>query len=144
MPEPTLKKVYVPPPVKRRLRAFAFDPILGRQLESAGVNRITIQVPWESLSPGPVGEYLEVVDIDPASRVLYPPVDLERPELLAQDGLSPSEENPQYHPQMVYAVAMATIPRFEKGLGRRGLWSEPDEKFNGRSCSNFIFNGHYP
>ncbi|MBI5578762.1 MAG: hypothetical protein HY895_06380 [Deltaproteobacteria bacterium] len=81
-------------------------------------------MPWEeNLHPGPVGEYLEVVDVDPASGVAYKPVDLNDPKLLAQVGLAPSEANPQFHQQMVYAVAMATISQFEQALGRVALWS---------------------
>ena len=68
--------------------------------------------------PGPVGEYVEVVDVDPASGVFYYPVELDHPHLLAKDGLSPSESNPQFHQQMVYAVAMTTIQHFERALGR--------------------------
>jgi hypothetical protein len=119
-----------PRPPFRRLRALTFDPSLDLRLESAVVNRLTIQVPWEVnvtgkeiLEPGPVGEYLEVVDIDPASGMVYEPVDLDDPHLLAQDGLSPSPGNPQFHQQMVYAVAMNTIRHFELALGRRALWS---------------------
>src|SRR5262249_42102822 len=36
---------------------------------------------------------------------------------------APSEANPQFHQQMVYAVAMSTIRHFELALGRRALWS---------------------
>jgi hypothetical protein len=79
-------------------------------------------VPWEPLDPGPVGEYLEVIDIDPASGCFYEPVDLDDPRLLAQDGLTPSEGTPQFHQQMVYAVASLTIRNFERALGRRVLW----------------------
>lgn len=75
------------------------------------------------LRPGPVGEYLEVVDFDPASNCFYEPVDLNHPYLLAQDGLAPSQGNPQFHQQMVYAVAMSTIVHFERALGRRALWA---------------------
>ena len=78
---------------------------------------------WESLDPGPVGEYLEVVDIDPASGFAYAPVDLNQPALLSQAGLRPSEANPQFHQQMVYAVAMKTIAHFEQALGRVALWA---------------------
>jgi hypothetical protein len=74
------------------------------------------------LLPGPVGEYLEVVDHDPASNCFYAPVDLNHPHLLAQDGLPPSEGNPQFHQQMVYAVAMTAIGVFEQALGRVALW----------------------
>jgi hypothetical protein len=50
-------------------------------------------------------------------------VDLTDPHLLAQDGLAPSEGNPQFHQQMVYAVAMTTVANFERALGRRALWA---------------------
>ncbi len=53
----------------------------------------------------------------------YLPVDLNHPYILAQDGLDPSGSNPQFHQQMVYAVAMTTIKNFESGLGRPVLWS---------------------
>src|SRR5439155_288095 len=81
-------------------------------------------IPWDDkLQPGPVGEYLEVIDVDPASNRLYDPVDLNEPKLLAQDGWPPSEGNPQFHQQMVYAVAMTTIGHFEEALGRKALWA---------------------
>jgi hypothetical protein len=84
---------------------------------------MTAAVPWEPLSPGPIGEYLEVVDCDPASGCFYAPVDLNTPALLAQDGLEPSEGTPGFHQQMVYAVASTTIHSFESALGRRALWA---------------------
>jgi len=111
------------PPVSRPLRVFAFDPLAGTKLETMGINETTIPVRWESLDPGPVGEYLEVVDIDPASGFAYAPVDLNQPALLSQAGLRPSEANPQFHQQMVYAVAMKTIAHFEQALGRVALWA---------------------
>lgn len=75
------------------------------------------------LRPGPVGEYLEVVDYDPATGCFYDPVDLNDKHLIAEDGLTPSQSNPQFHQQMVYAVAMRTIRNFEHALGRLALWS---------------------
>ncbi|MEZ0215312.1 MAG: hypothetical protein ACAH27_20520, partial [Xanthobacteraceae bacterium] len=41
----------------------------------------------------------------------------------AQDGLAPSEGDPRFHQQMVFAVAMKTIRAFERALGRTVLWS---------------------
>jgi hypothetical protein len=111
------------PPPYRRLRAYAFDPSLATQLDTALINETVLRVPWEPLQPGPVGEYLEVVDYDPASGCFYKPVDLEGPFLLAQDGLAPSEGNPHFHQQMAYAVAMTTVHNFERALGRKALWS---------------------
>jgi hypothetical protein len=120
-----------PRPAFRRLRAYVFDPSLSTRLDTAVINQVTLNVPWEfdrrtdqdCLEPGPVGEYLEVVDFDPASDCFYAPVDLNHPYLLAQDGLAPSEGNPQFHQQMVYAVAMTTIRNFERALGRTVFWA---------------------
>lgn len=97
------------------------------------------RIPWErernweedgkleteaGLLPGPTGDYLEVIDVDPASGCAYEPVDLNDPHLLATNGLPPSEDNPKFHQQMVYAVAMTTIQHFGRALGRQVLWSE--------------------
>src|SRR6266699_1195476 len=118
-------------PPFRRLRAYAFDPSLSTSLENAVINVVTMHILWEVdpetqedvLRTGPVGEYLEVVDFDPASDCFYAPVDLNQPYLLAQDGLPPSEGNPQFHQQMVYVVAMTTIRNFERALGRTAFWA---------------------
>ncbi len=112
-----------PPPPYRRLRAYTFDPSLATQLDTALINQAVLRVPWEDLEPGPVGDYLEVIDYDPASDCFYAPVDLDQPHLLAQDGLPASEGVPQFHQQMVYAVAMTTIRNFERALGRKALWA---------------------
>ncbi|UVK35815.1 hypothetical protein LHFGNBLO_006029 (plasmid) [Mesorhizobium sp. AR10] len=130
-------------PEFRRLRVYAIDPGLAARHETVGLNELTLMVPWESnpiidgvLSGtqmlGPVGNYLEVVDYDPASGCHYAPVDLNETFVLAQDGLSPSELNPQFHQQMVYAVAMTTIDKFERALGRSALWAPrrlPDKSY---------------
>jgi hypothetical protein len=113
-----------PKPTYRLLRGYAFDPSLATRLETALVSEITYQVPWETLDEGPVGEYVEVVDYDPPSQCYYAPVKLDDPAILAQNGLAPSEGNPQFHQQMVYAVAMTTIDRFERALGRKAFWAD--------------------
>jgi hypothetical protein len=118
------RAVELPQPTRRRLLGYAFDPQLSTELESAAINEIVYEVPWEpKLEPGPRGDYLDVIDYDPASGCFYPPVDLNDRALLAQNGLAPSEASPQFHQQMVYAVAMRTIEHFEHALGRRVLWS---------------------
>jgi len=117
------------PPLFRDLRGYALDPSLALQLETAPISEVLFKVPWEPLEPGPVGEYLEVVDFDPAGRCFYEPVDLDDPYLLVQDGLPPSEGTPQFHQQMVYAVAQRTIHAFERALGRKAIWSpQPNPK----------------
>lgn len=115
-------KLFTPP--FRKLRGYAFDPSLSLKIDTAVLNEITYKVLWEEgLGKGPVGEYLEVVDYDPTTASWYAPVDLNDPYLLAQDGLPPSESNPKFHQQMVYAVVMTTIANFEQALGRQVIWS---------------------
>jgi hypothetical protein len=113
----------IPPPETRSLRVFAFDPLVGYDPDMLQINQTTLEVDWEDVQPGPVGEYLEIVDVDPATGCCYAPVDLNHPTLLSQNGLTPSEANPRFHQQMVYAVAMKTIEHFERALGRVALWA---------------------
>ncbi|MFA6122817.1 MAG: hypothetical protein WCS75_09010 [Sphingomonas sp.] len=118
----------VPQPASRRLRVYAFDPNASLDLGTARFAHATIALAWndpteEGVSPGPVNEYLEVIDIDPCSHQFYAPVDLDAPAVLAQDGLPPSEGDPRFHQQMVFAVAMKTIKLFERALGRKVLWA---------------------
>ena len=128
----------VPPPAYRPLRVYAYDPSLGAQLDTLDVNEATLDVRWETdLKPGPIGEYVEVIDVDPASQCCYAPVDLNHPHILTQSGLAPSEASPQFHQQMAYAVSMKTIEYFERALGRVALWApremRPPEARSGRS-----------
>jgi len=111
-------------PAWRRLEIFAIDPSIDTSLANVAISRCVLPVRWESLEPGPIGEYIEVIDVDPSSQCVYDPVDLEDKHLVARDGLTPSEGSPQFHQQMVYAVAMKTIENFERAIGRPILWSE--------------------
>ncbi len=117
-------KIPVNRPTYRKLRGYAFDPITSLDLDTAEINQIVYKIPWEAnLKPGPEGEYIKVIDRDPASDAVYKPIDLNDPAILASDGLAPSETNPQFHQQMVYSVIMTTIRNFEKALGRKVTWS---------------------
>jgi hypothetical protein len=111
----------LPEPTSRRLRVYAVDPSFSTRLETADANEVALSVRWETLTPGPAGEYFKVDDVD-AGGTKYDPVDLDKPQLLAQEGWAPSEGNPQFHQQMVYAVAMRTVEHFERALGRPVLW----------------------
>lgn len=122
------KKNPLPEPAMRRLRVYAFDPDASLDLGSAKFNVATISLVWNDpnerpLQPGPINEYLEVIDIDPVSGQFYEPLDLSERQVLAQDGLPPSEGDPRFHQQMVFAVAMKTIRQFERALGRKVLWA---------------------
>jgi hypothetical protein len=124
-------------PAYRRVRVYAVDPSFSARLDTADINEVTLKVRWEKLEKGPVGEYLAIEDVD-AKGDRYDPVDLDDPRLLAQDGWAPSEGNPQFHQQMVYAVAMKTIEHFERALGRPVLWRPRPNPRNPNDDKTFV------
>ncbi|RZL85276.1 MAG: hypothetical protein EOP32_00430 [Rhodococcus sp. (in: high G+C Gram-positive bacteria)] len=141
----------MPTPERRWLRTFAFDPmstrLTGRYLR--------LDIPYEDLRPGPIGQVVQVVDYDPVRKVWYSPLDLSDPSTLAQDGLRPSESDPRAHQQVVYAVAMSVTERFERFLGRRFSWHQQKplrlvpHAFGGRNAyfdprRRAILFGYYP
>ena len=105
-------------PTTRPLQVFAFDPGAGREHN----NHMTISVPYEPLPEGLTGKYLAVIDYDASAEAFYEPVDLNDPAVLIAGGLAPSEADPRFHQQMVYAVATETIGHFEFALGRPIRW----------------------
>jgi len=109
-------------PAYRNLRGYCLDPGFSTRLETAGINEVLYRIPFEPLEPGPIGEYIEVFDFDAPSNCWYEPVDLRDEKIASQNGLPPSEGNPQFHQQFVYAVAMKTIRHFEYALGRKIVW----------------------
>src|SRR5580700_9689666 len=119
-------KLTVPTPSTRSLQVYAIDPSSGRY----SGNQVTVRVPWEPLKPGPGGHKIAVVDYDAANKCYYPPIDLDNPLLLANDGLCPAESDPRFHQQMVYAIASRTIQMFEVALGRKIHWRRAD-RFGG-------------
>ncbi len=102
-------------PARRSIRVFNLDPMQRDRLPTTAV----LSVPWEPLSPGPVGSRIEVIDFDPVNRCFYERVDLDAPLLAAQNGLPPDERDPRMHQQMVYAVAARVLEVFDRSLGRR-------------------------
>jgi hypothetical protein len=103
----------VPQAVRRPLKIFASDPLLGRTFG----NRAQIEIANERVTAGPVGRRVEVIDFDGARDCFYRPVDLNDAAILMQNGLDPSESDPRFHQQMVYAVTMRTIENFDRALG---------------------------
>lgn len=115
-------------PEFRQLRIYAIDPMVSR----AGEHQATVQIRFEPLelkgaSPAGerdplkfVGRRVEVVDVDAAGPVpvWLKPVDLDDAYIAMQHGLDPSESDPQFHQQMVYAVTMRTLEQFDRALGR--------------------------
>jgi len=122
----------------RKLRGYAFDPILSQQFDTSRMNEMVFRVPWEPLKPGPIGEYIELIDYDPASGAYYDPVNLDEASIVGGDGLDPDESNPEFHQQFVYAVAMTTIRNFEQALGRKVFWVQRDPKAAKNKQDKFV------
>lgn len=115
-------------PEFRQLRIYAIDPMVAR----AGDYQATVQIRFEDLvlrggdeqngkdAVSFLGRRLEVVDVDASGEtpVWLKPVDLDNAMIAMQHGLEPSESDPQFHQQMVYAVAMRTLEQFDRALGR--------------------------
>lgn len=114
----------LPKPSKRSLWIYTIDPALSQAIDSFEVAYTRLRISWDDYqSPGPEGEYLEVIDYDASLGVVYPPADLNHVQVVASNGLYPSESDPRFHQQMVYAVGMLVIRTFESALGRPILWS---------------------
>lgn len=118
-------------PARRPLRAFAFDPSRGRLLG----NEMQMDVRYRSLLPGPadqsnVRDPIAVVDYDASRDRYYRPVKLDLPGVLVRNGLAPTQSDPRFHQQMVYAVVSDTIEQFETALGRRIHWRRAERRRN--------------
>ena len=66
---------------------------------------------------------MEVIDYDANNKCYYQPVNLDDPRVLLGNGLDPSESDPQFHQQMVYAVASEILDASNTLLGVRLKWS---------------------
>ena len=102
---------------RRPLRIFSFDPMVDR-FRDPTISRVA----YERVEPGPRGRLVEVFDYDTAENVVWPPIDLDEPDILLSQGLAPSESDYRFHQQMTYAVSMRVLEAFERGLGRPIAW----------------------
>ncbi len=107
-------------PLYRPLRIYALDPTASRL--DGGI--VSTKVPFEPLAPGPVGS-LFAVDSTDATGGVWKNADLQDPSVLVRGGYVPSVSSPQFHQQMVYAVAMTTYASFKLALGRNISWPFP-------------------
>jgi hypothetical protein len=122
-----MSNVNYPSPFFRKLRGYAFDPSFSATLNRRQVNEVLYKIKWEETKPGPVGEYIAVIDYDPSKKSFYEPLDLNNPLVLADYGMELSEGDPRFHQQQVYAVTMYVINQFERALGRKVIWSKITE-----------------
>src|SRR2546423_10345413 len=79
--------VDTPTPEPRPLKCYAFDPSHGKFFG----NEMTLNVKYEMLLPGPIGERVAVIDYDGENKKFYRPVNLDDPGLLIRSGLNPTE-----------------------------------------------------
>jgi hypothetical protein len=113
----------LPPPRERSVTIIAQDPSvrIGGEILLA-----PITIPAESLSPGPVGYRVEIIDFDATTDTLYTPsptANLDRWSKLPAKGLGDRlVGDPEFHRHNVYALVMKTLSRFEFALGRRINW----------------------
>jgi hypothetical protein len=105
----------------RKLTVLAQDPSV-----TVGSRVLTaeIPVPVEGLTPGPCGHRVNVIDYDSTNDRFYRPARGSNEDAYA-GVTNPSAlvSDPRFHQQNVYAIAMATLVRFEQALGRRVSWS---------------------
>ena len=99
-------------PVYRPLKIFSRDPSTSRLEGSIA----TVEVPYEPLAPGPIGRVFRVLDVP------YRMVDLDEREVMLNDGVEPSQSDPRFHQQMVYAVCSTVYAAFRRALGRHISW----------------------
>ena len=105
-------------PVHRPLRIYSHDPA---ESQLTG-GRVSVNVPYEPLRPGPIGELFEVIGFDSDSQTTFPPLDLDDRRVAIADGIAPSPTDYRFQMQMVYAVAMRTYATFRRALGRDLHW----------------------
>lgn len=123
------------PKPSRTMTILAQDPTLvvdGRILTA------TVKIPNEQLGAGPRGYRVQVVDYDASSNQWFVPRDASELGTVLEPGdpyaVPPKRESarafnarllddPRFHAQNVYAIAMRTLAHFERALGRRVSWS---------------------
>jgi len=123
-------------PEKRPLKIFSSDPMLG----SLPGNRITVEIATEKLEVGPRGERVEVIDYDGCHDRFYSPVNLDDRRILMQGVLEPTESDPMFHQQMVYAGTQWSTglwnPLMSAGPTKRGRPREPPTEYSRLSFSH--------
>ena len=113
----------------RKLTVLALDPSVRHGQK---VLRTQIEIPNESLEPGPRGYRVHVIDYNSATDTLLPPASI--PEGVNRADGPPEDpferagddellSSPSFHAFMTYGIIMKTLARFEYALGRRIGWS---------------------
>jgi hypothetical protein len=113
----------------RKLTILALDPSVR---DGSGILRTQIEIPNESLSAGPRGYRVHVIDYDASTGAWRAPARL--PAGVNCESAAPRDpfetaadekllEDRSFHAFMTYGIIMKTLARFEFALGRRIGWS---------------------
>jgi len=98
-------------PIYRPLRIFTLDPATSPLEGSIAA----INLPYETVRPGPEGHLFKVEDNEAR-------LDLQAPAVLIENGILPSMSNPAFRGQMTYAVCTSVYAAFRAALGRYVAW----------------------
>ena len=125
-------------PPTRKLTIVAKDPGLRLGGDDGPMAFVQVDLPAERLSWGPTGYRIKVVDYNATEQRLYfaeqvyedrrgnliDPFAPARGETLFDKAYQQRLlEDPNFHSQNAYAIAMRTLGLFERALGRRVAWS---------------------
>lgn len=105
-------------PLYRPLRILTTDPAASR-LEGAVA---LLNIPYEPLDPGPEGRLFVVDSYDGQQGSAYRKANLDEAAVLLRSGYDPSQSEPRFHQQMVYAVCSSVYAAFRGALGRDVAW----------------------
>ena len=116
----------LPVPKIQKLTIIAQDP--GVRDDNACILRAVVELPAETLQPGPWGYRVHVIDYDAACNQLWKPHVYRTENGILIDPFAQKRDaqllsDPRFHQQNVYAVIMRILARFEHALGRRVSWS---------------------
>ncbi len=103
-------------PLYRPLKIFTLDPSYS-SLEGAVA---LVNVPYEPLKSGPIGNVLAVYDQDEQQSIRQ--INLDDPAILIRNGRDASPSDRLFHQQMVYAVCSLVYASFRTALGRHVAW----------------------
>jgi hypothetical protein len=128
-------------PRTRTLTVLGQDPTLA---DKRGVVTVQITIPCERLAAGPQGARLHVIDSDASTGTLYRPLALDTDRFRDETDPDRLVRSRAFHAQNVYGIAMETLGRFARALGRRVPWSIlfgyfPSTESGGKSRPETIF-----
>jgi len=129
--------------MNRLLQVYLRDPSLPAYRSGVG----TISIPFERWNGGQSKRFNFKVVLGNGRA---PNLKLDNAEIVASQGLRPSIDSEDFAAQMVYGVAMLTLDRFQRILGRRSVWRgkfEADGTFGEtltlRTNGEFVRNAYY-